>query len=154
RRCERHHFRFYDQLGSVPVRVAKRPSLPGEIHLGDFQLPVDELNSRSSTPSKRPSLGGGESRKKKRAIFFALCHDLGRNWWPSKILIGGGRFLLRKKSKRATIVFVDMEIMRTPTSLLGKLGASACGLFLAASSVFASDIVLQKVPLPTSVEAA
>jgi len=50
-----------------------------------------------------------------------------------------------------------MEIMRTPTSLLGKLAASACGLFLVASSVFASDIVLQKVPLPTapaSVDAA
>jgi len=47
-----------------------------------------------------------------------------------------------------------MEIMRTPTSLLGKLGASACGLLLVASSVLASDIVLQKVPLPTSVDAA
>ena len=47
--------------------------------------------------------------------------------------------------------------MRTPTSLLGKLGASACGLFVAASSVLASDIILQKVPLPTapaSVDAA
>ena len=37
-----------------------------------------------------------------------------------------------------------MEIMRTPTSLLGKLGASACGLLLVASSVLASEIVLQK----------
>ena len=47
--------------------------------------------------------------------------------------------------------------MRTPTSVLGKLGACACGLVLAASSVLASDIVLQKVPLPTapaSVDAA
>ena len=43
-----------------------------------------------------------------------------------------------------------MEIMRTPASLLGKLGASACGLVLAASTAFASDIVLQKVPLPTA----
>jgi hypothetical protein len=65
-------------------------------------------------------------------------------------MIDLGRFLLRKKNKRSTIVFVDMEIMRTPTSLLGKLGASACVLFLAASSVLASDIVLQKVPLPTA----
>lgn len=40
--------------------------------------------------------------------------------------------------------------MRTPTSLLVKLGAVACGLVLAATSVFASDIVLQKVPLPTA----
>ena len=43
-----------------------------------------------------------------------------------------------------------MEIMKTPTSPFAKFGACACGLFLAASSVLASDIVLQKVPLPTA----
>jgi hypothetical protein len=42
-----------------------------------------------------------------------------------------------------------MEIMKTPTSPFAKFGACVCGLFLAASGVFASDIVLQKVPLPT-----
>jgi hypothetical protein len=69
----------------------------------------------------------------------------------------GERFVLRKKRKRSTIVFVDMEIMRTPTSPFGKLAACACGFFLAASSVLASDIVLQKVPMstaPASLEAA
>lgn len=53
------------------------------------------------------------------------------------------RFLLRESKKRPTIVFVAMEIMRTLTSSFTKL--SGC-LLLAASSAFAGDVVLQKVP--------
>jgi hypothetical protein len=62
------------------------------------------------------------------------------------------RFLLRKKRKRPTIVFVDMEIMRTLTSYLVKRSAPL-GCFLlcaAAPTIFASDVVLQKVPNPTA----
>jgi hypothetical protein len=62
---------------------------------------------------------------------------------PSRNLLERGRFLLRKNRKPPTIVFVDMEIMRTLTSSLAKL--TGC-LLLAASSAFASDVVLQKVP--------
>jgi hypothetical protein len=55
---------------------------------------------------------------------------------------------LRKKGKRPTIFFVDMEIMRTLTSSLGKVYGPACCLLLCtASGVLASDVVLQKVPL-------
>src|SRR4029078_2529902 len=61
---------------------------------------------------------------------------------PKKI-VGGRRFLLPKLRKSPTIVFVDMEIMRTLTSALTR--SSAC-ILLSASTVFASDIVLQKVP--------
>jgi hypothetical protein len=64
--------------------------------------------------------------------------------------LAGERFLLRKNRKRPTIVFVAMEIMRTLTSSFTKL--SGCFLF-AASSAFAGDITLQKVPhiAPTQV---
>jgi hypothetical protein len=55
----------------------------------------------------------------------------------------GARFLLPSSIKRPTIVFVDMEIMRTLASSLAKF--SGC-VFVSASTVFASDIVLQKVP--------
>jgi hypothetical protein len=55
---------------------------------------------------------------------------------------------LRKKGKRFSIFFVDMEIMRTPTSFLRTVYGAACCLFLClAPGLFASDIVLQKVPL-------
>lgn len=64
------------------------------------------------------------------------------------------RFLLRKKPKRSTIFFVDMEIMRTLTSSLGKVYGSACIILCAASSAFASDVVLQKVPEVTVEKAA
>jgi hypothetical protein len=58
---------------------------------------------------------------------------------------------LRKKGKRLTIFFVDMEIMRTLTSSLGKVYGPACCLLLCtASGVLASDVVLQKVPLSTA----
>jgi hypothetical protein len=58
---------------------------------------------------------------------------------------------LRKKGKRPTIFFVDMEIMRTLTSSLGKVYGPACCLLLCtASGVLASDVVLQKVPLTTA----
>jgi hypothetical protein len=58
---------------------------------------------------------------------------------------------LRKKSKRPTIFFVDMEIMRTLTSSLGKVYGSACCLLLCtASGAMASDLELQKVPLTTA----
>ena len=60
------------------------------------------------------------------------------------------RFLLRKKGKRPTLFFVDMEIMRTLTSSLGKICGPFCILLCTASGVFASDIVLQKVPLTTA----
>jgi hypothetical protein len=61
------------------------------------------------------------------------------------------RFLLRKKGKRPTIFFVDMEIMRTLTSFLGKIcGPACCVLACTASGVLASDVVLQKVPVTTA----
>ena len=50
---------------------------------------------------------------------------------------------MRGSGKSSTIVFVDMEIMSTLASPFARL--SAC-LLLSASSAFASDIVLQKVP--------
>jgi hypothetical protein len=53
---------------------------------------------------------------------------------------------LRKKGERHTIFFVDMEIMRTLTSSLGKIYGPVCLVLCTASSVLASDIVLQKVP--------
>jgi hypothetical protein len=53
--------------------------------------------------------------------------------------------LLRKKSKRPTIFFVDMEIMRTLTSSLGKVFGAGF-LLCTASGVLGSDLVLQKVP--------
>jgi hypothetical protein len=58
-------------------------------------------------------------------------------------VLKGARFLLPPSIKRPTIVFVDMEIMRTLASSLAKF--SGC-VFVSASTVFASDIVLQKVP--------
>lgn len=48
-----------------------------------------------------------------------------------------------RAGKSSTILFVDMEIMRTLASSFARL--SGC-LLLSASTVFASDIVLQKVP--------
>jgi hypothetical protein len=58
---------------------------------------------------------------------------------------------LRKKGERPTIFFVDMEIMRTLTSSLGKVyGAACCLLLCTASGVLASDVVLHKVPLTTA----
>jgi hypothetical protein len=67
------------------------------------------------------------------------------------------RFLLRKNCKGPTIFFVDMEIMRTLTSSLGKIYGPVCLALCTASSVLASDIVLQKVPpvtAPTSADSA
>jgi hypothetical protein len=61
---------------------------------------------------------------------------------------------LRKKSKRPTIFFVDMEIMKTLTSSLGKVCASAGLLLCATSGAFASDLTLQKVPDVTPEKAA
>jgi hypothetical protein len=58
-------------------------------------------------------------------------------------MLGERRFLLPKRRKTPTIVFVDMEIMRTLASALTR--SSAC-ILLAASTAFASDLVLQKVP--------
>jgi hypothetical protein len=58
-------------------------------------------------------------------------------------MLGWRRFLLPKTRKRPTIVFVDMEIMRTLASAFTR---SVTCVFLSASTVFASDIVLQKVP--------
>src|SRR5437870_11900828 len=58
------------------------------------------------------------------------------------------RFLLRKKGKRPTIFLVDMEIMRTLTSSVGKIYGPACCLLLCtASGVLGSDVVLQRVPV-------
>jgi hypothetical protein len=82
-----------------------------------------------------------------------LCsvHFLSREICPSKKTKGWERFSLRKKGKRSSIFFVDMEIMRTLTSSLGKVYGPACCLLLCtASGVLASDIVLQKVPLTTA----
>jgi hypothetical protein len=62
---------------------------------------------------------------------------------------------LRKKGKHPTIFFVDMEIMRTFTSSLGKVyGPACCILLCTTSGVRASDVVLQKVPLTTAQAAA
>src|SRR5437762_13271070 len=58
-------------------------------------------------------------------------------------MLGWERFLLPKSGGSPTIVFVDMEIMRTLASAFAK--SSAC-ILLSASTLFASDIVLQKVP--------
>jgi hypothetical protein len=60
------------------------------------------------------------------------------------------RFLLPKSRGSPTIVFVDMEIMRTLASALAK--SSAC-ILVSASTLFASDIVLQKVPETVSEKA-
>lgn len=60
-----------------------------------------------------------------------------------KKMLGWRRFLLPKRRKRPTIVFVDMEIMRTLASALTR---SVSFILLSASTVFASDIVLEKVP--------
>jgi hypothetical protein len=58
---------------------------------------------------------------------------------------------LRKKGKRPSIFFVDMEIMKTFTSFLGKVcGSAGCVLVCTASGVLASDVVLQKVPVTTA----
>lgn len=51
------------------------------------------------------------------------------------------------------IVFVDMEIMSTLSSRLGKFCGLACLVVLSASELLASDLVLQKVP-PLTVEQA
>jgi hypothetical protein len=53
------------------------------------------------------------------------------------------RFLLRRRKESPILVFVDMEIMRTLASALAK---SAACILVSASTIFASDIVLQKVP--------
>src|SRR5436853_3038950 len=66
-------------------------------------------------------------------------------WGHRRNLLLGGRFLLPSARKSSTIVFVDMEIMRTRASSFARF--SGC-LLLSASTVFASDIVLQKVPSP------
>ena len=66
---------------------------------------------------------------------------------------GGERFSLRIKSKRTTIFFVDMEIMRTLTASLGKIFGPACLSLCAASGALASDVVLQKVPTTVQVSA-
>ena len=58
-------------------------------------------------------------------------------------MLSGERFLLPKSGGSPTIVFVDMEIMRTLASAFAK--SSAC-ILVSASTLFASDIVLQKVP--------
>jgi hypothetical protein len=65
------------------------------------------------------------------------CLTAGKN------IKAGKRFLLLGGEKSPTIVFVDMEIMRTLASTFAKF--SGC-LLVSASTVFASDIVLQKVP--------
>jgi hypothetical protein len=68
-----------------------------------------------------------------------------------KKIEGWERFLLRKKGKRPSIFFVDMEIMTTLTSSLGKVCASACCVLLGiAPGALASDLVLQKVPAATA----
>jgi hypothetical protein len=61
----------------------------------------------------------------------------------TKIFRWRQRFLLPSGGKSPILVFVDMEIMRTLASALAK--SSAC-ILVSASTVFASDIVLQKVP--------
>jgi hypothetical protein len=75
-----------------------------------------------------------------------LCQSLFEATAAIKKIRGFERFLLRKKGERPTIVFVDMEIMNTLTSSLGKVCGSACLVFCTVSGVLASDVVLQKVP--------
>jgi hypothetical protein len=64
----------------------------------------------------------------------------------TKIIHDLERFLLRKKGKRPSIFFVDMEIMNTFTSSLGKACSSASLVLCTVSGLLASDVVLQKVP--------
>jgi hypothetical protein len=70
--------------------------------------------------------------------------------WLAKKPQNCKRFLLRKKSERSTIIFVDMEIMRTLTSSFGRFCGSASLVLCTASGVLASDLVLQKVPPNTA----
>jgi hypothetical protein len=89
----------------------------------------------------------GEKARRKRLLCATLFP---RRFWPVKKTEDSERFLLRKKGKRPTIFFVDMEIMRTTTSFVGKVcGPACCFLLCTASGVLASDVVLQKVPLTT-----
>jgi hypothetical protein len=75
-----------------------------------------------------------------------LCHSFWEATEPIKKFHGLERFLLRKKGERPTIFFVDMEIMNTLTSSLGKVYGAACLVLCSVSGVLASDVVLQKVP--------
>jgi hypothetical protein len=80
-----------------------------------------------------------------------LCHSLSREIWPVKKKLETGKIFIAKKGKRPSIFFVDMEIMRTFTSSVGKVYGPACCLLLCtASGVLASDVVLQKVPINTA----
>jgi hypothetical protein len=67
-----------------------------------------------------------------------------------KNLLDRERFLLPRRDESPTIVFVDMEIMRTLALALAK--SSAC-ILVSASTLFASDIVLQKIPETVSPKA-
>jgi hypothetical protein len=82
-----------------------------------------------------------------------LCILNPGNIGPTKKIKDWKRFLLRKNGKHPTIFFVDMEIMRTLTSSLGKIYTPVCLALCTASSVLASDMVLQKVP-PATVPAS
>ena len=57
--------------------------------------------------------------------------------------------MLPKNGKRTTIVFVDMEIMRTPYLSFIKRSAALCLAAGAVSGAFASEITLKKVPAVT-----
>jgi hypothetical protein len=64
------------------------------------------------------------------------------------------RFVLPKEKRLAIIFFVDMEIMTSPSSPLGRKAASAfCATFLIAFGAQGSDVLLHKVP-PLTVEQA
>jgi hypothetical protein len=95
--------------------------------------------------------------KKSSSRAAALCNVTARSIWPPKKIKNQERFLLRKNGKGPRIFFVDMEIMKTLTSSFGKIYGPVCLALCTASSVFASDIVLQKVPpvtAPTSADSA
>jgi hypothetical protein len=90
-------------------------------------------------------------RQKSSPTAFAVWHSFREDFWHLKKNEGWERFLLRKKGKRPSIFFVDMEIMTTLTSSLGKVCASACCVLLGiAPGALASDLVLQKVPTATA----
>jgi hypothetical protein len=103
--------------------------------------------------SVEPGPGSGTGRFQTKKLANGLCSVAlfpGR-FAAAKKSNDWERFLLRKKGKRPSIFFVDMEIMTTPTSFLAKVCGSACCVLLGiAPGVLASDLVLQKVPATTA----
>ena len=123
--------------------------------------PFKRLKSPHCSPDRVLLHGSVQCSAGKKNEFSGIC---GRKCWPiastlcilsprqiglRKKLKTGKDFCCEKKAKRPTIFFVDMEIMRTLTSSLGKVCGPFGVLLCTASGLLASDLVLQKVP-PTA----